>query len=386
MTGCMNLRPVYLDYQATTPVDSRVRDTMFSFFDDRFGNPHSVDHAYGWDASDAVRTARAQVAQLIGADDDEIVFTSGATESCNLALRGVAKASERSRNKVITLATEHPAVLKTVHDLGCAGFETIVLPVSPDGLLDLANLERVLDDRTLLVSIMAANNEIGVLQPLADIADLCHAKGALLHTDATQAAGRIGIDVDAWNVDLLSLSAHKVYGPKGVGALFVRSGVRLDPIMTGGGQERGLRPGTAPAPLAAGFGEACRIALEQWEQDASRMLELTLRLKAGLKDSCSNVLFFGHCEYRLPGNLSVGFPGIPAREILTMVSDRIAVSTGSACSSETSEPSRVLLALGLDPDTAATGIRVSLGRFTSELEIEIALAAFSDIALITNGK
>ena len=378
----MNPRPAYLDNQATTPIDPRVRDTMIPFFDDRFGNPHSSDHVYGWEASDTVRVARAQVAEFIGADDDEIVFTSGATESCNLALRGVAKASEGSRNKIITLATEHPAVLETVQELGRVGFEVIVLPVAPDGLLDLTDLERALDNRTLLVSIMAANNEIGVLQPLTDIADLCHAKGALLHTDATQAAGRISIDVDAWDVDLLSLSAHKVYGPRGVGSLFVRSGVQIEPIMTGGGQERGLRPGTVPAVLAVGFGEACRIAAEQWEEDACRMSELTLRLTEGLQNAYSNVCFFGHLQQRLPGSLSVGFPGVPAGEVLNMVSDRIAVSTGSACSSGTAEASRVLLALGLAPDVAATGIRISLGRFTDKQEIEAALGAFSDIASI----
>ena len=282
---------------------------MLPFFDVRFGNPHSSDHAYGWEAADAVRIARAQVAQLVGADDNEIAFTSGATESCNLALRGVAKASTGSRKKIITLATEHPAVLETVRDLGRAGFEAIILPVCPDGLLDLTELERVLDDRTLLVSIMAANNEIGVLQPLARIADMCHSVDALFHSDATQAPGRINVDVDAWNVDLLSLSAHKVYGPKGIGALFARSGMRLSPICTGGKQERGLRPGTVPAWLAAGFGEACQITSKQWEKDADRMSKLTLRLREGLQKAFPNVQFFGHLQKRLPGSLSIGFPG-----------------------------------------------------------------------------
>ena len=382
----MKTRPAYLDNQATTPVDPRVREAMFPFFDGRFGNPHSGDHLYGWEASDAVQVARAQVAQLIGADDDEIVFTSGATESCNLALRGIAKVSEGRRNKIITLATEHPAVLETVQELGRARFEIIVLPVASDGLLDLADIEQVLDDRTLLVSIMAANNEIGVLQPMNDIADLCHATGALLHTDATQASGRIEVDVHAWGVDLLSLSAHKVYGPKGVGALFVRSGVQIEPIVTGGGQERGLRPGTVPASLAVGFGEACRIASEQWEEDAHRMSELTTYLKAGLLDACTNVRFFGHLQERLPGSLSVGFPRVSADEVLHTVSDRIAVSTGSACASGTAAVSRVLLALGLDPEIAATGVRISLGRFTNKQEVETALTAFSEIASIANGK
>ena len=386
MTGCMKPRPAYLDNQATTPTDPRVRDAMLPFFNDYFGNPHSSDHIYGWEVSDAVKIARSHVAQLIGADDDEIIFTSGATESCNLALRGIAKASGENRNKIITLATEHPAVLETVQELGRTGFEAIVLPVGSDGLLDLADLQRVLDTRTLLVSVMAANNEIGVLQPLVEIAGLCHAVGAIFHTDATQAAGRIGIDVDAWDVDLLSLSAHKVYGPNGVGSLFARTGLRIDSIITGGGQERGLRPGTIPAPLVVGFGEACRIALEQREEDACKMSALTLRLQEGLQDSCANVRFFGHLQQRLPGSLSVGFPGISSSEVLATVSDRIAVSTGSACSSGTAAASRVLLALNLEPDIAATAVRISLGRFTDEQDIETALKAFSEVASISNGK
>ncbi len=386
MTGCMNQRPAYLDNQATTPIDPRVRDAMLPFFGDRFGNPHSSDHVYGWEVSDAVSIARAQVAQFIGADDDEIIFTSGATESCNLALRGIAKASDGSRNKIITLATEHPAVLETVQELGRTGFEAVILPVGSDGLLDLTDLQRVLDTRTLFVSIMAANNEIGVLQPLADIAGLCRSMGALFHTDATQAAGRIGIDVNAWNVDLLSLSAHKVYGPKGVGSLFARAGVRLEPIVTGGGQERGLRPGTVPASLAVGFGEACRIALEQWREDACRMAALTMRFRKGLQDAGSRVRFFGHLQQRLPGSLCVGFPDIPASQVIASVSDRVAVSTGSACTSGKTEASKVLLALNLEPDIAATGVRVSLGRFTSEREIDTALAAFSDVASIAYGR
>ena len=358
---------------------------MLPYFQNQFGNPHSNDHIYGWEASEAVANARAQVAELINADDDEIVFTSGATESCNLALRGVARASNGNRNKVITLASEHPAVLETVRDLARSGSEIVILPIASDGLLDLSELERALDDRTLLVSIMAANNEIGVLQPISDIAQRCRSAGALFHTDATQAAGRIGIDVDTWGVDLLSLSAHKVYGPKGVGSLFVRSGVRLEPIMAGGGQERGLRPGTVPASQVAGFGEACRIAKEQWMEDARRMSELTLMLRSGLYKSCSSVRFFGHPEKRLPGSLCLGFPGIPANDVLAIVSDRIAVSTGSACASGMAEPSKVLTALGLGPEAASTGIRVSLGRFTIERDVETALSAFSQVAPHTNG-
>ena len=374
----MQLRQAYLDYQATTPVDPRVRDIMLPYLGDQFGNPHSINHSYGWEAANAVRTARGHVADLIGADDDEILFTSGATESCNLALRGATKARGGIRDKVITAATEHPAVLETVRDLGRSGYRATVLPVQKDGLLDLASLERAIDERTSLVSIMAANNEIGVLQPLREIASLCRAHGALFHTDATQAAGRIAIDVDTWGVDLLSLSAHKVYGPKGIGVLFVR----IEPVVTGGGQEQGLRPGTVPAPLAVGLGEASRVALEQLDEDASRVAQLADRLRHGILNACPSVRFFGHLQKRLPGSLSVGFPGVSADEVIDAVSGRIAISTGSACSSGTAEPSKVLLALGLSPAIAASGVRVSLGRFTCGTEIDTAISAFADVAAI----
>ena len=380
----MNPRPIYLDYQATTPIDPKVWEAMVPFLKDEFGNPHSTNHAYGWEASDAVKAARAQAADLINADDDEIVFTSGATESCNLALRGVARASDGNRNRIITVITEHPAVLETVKDLGQSGYESVILPVGSDGLLDPAALERELDERTLLVSVMAVNNEIGVLQPLARISGLCQAAGALFHTDATQAAGRMGIDVDAWAVDLLSLSSHKVYGPKGVGTLFVRSGVGIKPITTGGGQERGLRPGTVPTPLVVGFGEACHLARRQGDLDRQRMHEHTKHLEDGLRKTWPDLCVFGHREQRVAGNLNVGFSGFAADNIIHIVASKIAVSTGSACASATAEPSRVLLALGLDPEIAATGIRISLGRFTTGQHVEAAIEAFSEIASTAN--
>lgn len=380
----MGPKPVYLDYQATTPVDPRVREAMLPFLNDQFGNPHSSGHSYGWKASDAVKNSRAQVAELINADDNEIVFTSGATESCNLALRGAAKASDKKRNKIITVATEHPAVLETVEDLGQSGYETMVLPVGSDGLLDLANLEKELDEQTLLVSVMAVNNEIGVVQPLAEIVERCQAVGTLFHTDATQAAGRVDIDVDAWKVDLLSLSAHKVYGPKGIGALFVRSGVHIEPITTGGVQEFGLRPGTVPPALAVGFGEACELAWTEGSRDTRHIATLTKCLHAYLRQSCPSLHFFGHPEKRIAGNLNVGFPGINADDVVHKVADQIAISTGSACASATTEPSKVLLALGLKPDIAATGVRISLGRFTTSQDIETAAEAFSEIATIAN--
>lgn len=379
----MHPRQAYLDYQATTPLDSRVLESMRPYLENHFGNPHSINHAYGRRAAEAVRAARGQVAEFIGADDEEIIFTSGATESCNLALRGAVKASAAGRNKVVTVGTEHPAVLETVWDLARTGYDAVVLPVDTDGLLDLSDLKSSVDDRTALVSVMAANNEIGVLHPLPEIAEMCHARGALIHTDATQAAGRIGIDVDLWGIDLLSLSAHKVYGPKGIGSLYVRSGVPIEPIATGGGQEHGLRPGTLPAPLAVGFGTACRLASEQWEEDALRMSSLAMRLVKSVHQECPDVRLFGHLEKRLPGSLSMGFPGLLADQVIDMVSDRIAISTGSACSSGTAEPSRVLLALGLDPEIAATGVRISLGRFTKDEDVDIAIGALSGVAAIS---
>ena len=382
MTG----KPVYLDYQATTPIDVAVRDAMMPFLGECFGNPHSSNHSFGREASRAVSDARASVAALINADDDEIVFTSGATESCNLALRGLAGGAENGRrDRFVTLATEHPAVLETTVDLGRSGFDAVVLPVGSDGILDLACLGSALDERTLIVSVMAANNEIGVLQPINDIAARCKEAGAFLHTDATQAAGRLPIDVDEWQVDLLSLSSHKMYGPKGVGALFVRSGVRIKPIITGGAQEGGLRGGTLSPALVAGFGAACELAAERLEEDRTRIEGLTKRLYRELKRANPAVRLFGHAERRVAGNLNVGFPGLTAEEIIRNTSDRIAVSTGSACASATSEPSRVLLALGLDPQTAATGFRISLGRFSTNDDVDIAVATLSRFASLASG-
>ena len=376
MTGA----PIYLDYQATTPIDPRAREAMMPFLGDLFGNPHSSDHSFGWEAARAIKHARASVAALVNADDDEIVFTSGATESCNLALRGVVNQSHnRRRNRIVTLVTEHPAVLETVLDLGRSGFDAIVLPVDADGLLNLGHLDKVLDEQTLIVSAMAANNEIGVLQPIAEIAARCRDAGALFHTDATQAAGRIPIDVDDWDVDFLSFSSHKVYGPKGVGALFARSGVKLKPIITGGSQEQGLRGGTLSPALIAGFGVACEVAMERQEKDQAHVEALTRRLHAALLDAHPAMRLFGHAVKRLPGSLNVGFPGLPAEEVIRNIADHVAVSSGSACASATSEPSRVLLALGLDPEVATTGVRISLGRFTTARDVDRAVAVISKL-------
>lgn len=369
--------PVYLDNQATTPVDPRVTDVVMPFFNGQFGNPHSTDHAYGWQAAAAVRRARSQVADFLGADDDEIIFTSGATESCNLALRGLVAASGKRRCRLVTVATEHSAVLSTVEQLGREGHEIDVLPVCRDGLLDLAVLERSLRTETLVVSVMAANNEIGVIQPMSEIVRSCRQAGAFLHSDATQAPARMGVDVGEWDVDLLSISSHKLYGPKGVGALFVREGVPFTGIVTGGLQERGIRPGTVPVMLVAGFGEACELAGADGETDQRRMASFTTRLRLGLESMCDGVVFFGSLLHRIPGSLCVGFPGVPARELISAVQDRVAVSTGAACSSHSAAPSRVLLALDYPPEVAMTGVRISLGRFTTEGDIETALSVFS---------
>ncbi len=374
--------PVYLDYQATTPLDPRVADAMAPYWSMKFGNPHSDGHRFGWDARAAVTAARAEVAVSIGADDEEIIFTSGATESCNLAIRGVAQAAsggDNQRKRIITVATEHPAVLQTVQCLGVHGFEAVILPVDGQGLLDLAALDTVLDARTLLVSVMAVNNEIGAVQPLAEISERCRRAGAFLHTDATQAVGRMQVDVEQLGVDLLSMSGHKVYGPKGIGALFVRArhDLRVEPLTTGGAQERGLRPGTVPAPLAVGLGAACRIAAQEWRSDTSRIGALSERLLTCLRAACPALRLFGPRRERGAGSLNVGFPGLSSEEVIACVADRIAISTGSACSSATAEPSKVLLALGLDPDVAATGVRISLGRFTTDDDVREACRVLS---------
>ena len=367
--------PIYLDYQATTPVDPRVLDAMQPYWMRVFGNPHSEGHPYGWKARQAVEHARAQIADFIGADDDEIVFNSGATESCNIALRGAAAASlPECRRQIITLATEHSAVLETVRWLGRCGHDVEVLPVESDGLLDLRNLEAALSPATLLVSVMLVNNEIGVVQPLAEISDLCRAVGAFVHTDATQAAGRIKIDVGKLGVDLLSLSAHKVYGPNGIGVLYVRNrpDLKLVPTATGGHQERGIRPGTVPVPLAVGMGSACAYADDQVENDAKRISHLGRRLLQNLRTEFPRLMLFGHPERRVPGNLNLGLPGVLGETLVESVSGQVAISTGAACASGSPEPSHVLIALGLDPEIAATGVRISLGRFTTEEEIDAA--------------
>ncbi len=371
-------RPIYLDNQATTPCDPRVVAAMLPYFSEAFGNPHSVEHALGREAEAAVARARAEVAALIGATPREIVFTSGATESNNLAIKGAARFAARMENprrRLITLATEHKCVLQATADLAEEGFEPVFLPVRPDGRLDPEALRMALATPTLLVSVMAANNETGVLQDITALAALAHQAGALFHTDAAQAVGKIPIDVTAQGIDLLSISGHKLYGPKGVGALYVRHRprVRLAPLISGGGQERGLRSGTLPAPLIVGFGEACRLAGAEMAAEAERLAGLRERLLARLSDAIPGISVNGSREHRLAGNLNLAFPAARAETLLADLPD-LCLSTGSACSSAAVEPSYVLGAMGVPAEVAARSLRIGIGRFTSAAEIDLAAA------------
>ncbi len=373
-------RAVYLDNQSTTSCDPRVVAAMLPFFTERFGNPHSAEHAMGQDAADAIEAARAHVAALIGADPREIVFTSGATEANNLAIKGAARHAAQlgdPRRRVVTLATEHKCVLESVADLAAEGFEPVVLPVAADGLLDLAELQAALATPTLLVSVMAANNETGVVQDVAGIAALVHAAGALFHCDAAQAVGKIEFDVGC-GIDLASLSGHKLYGPKGVGALYVRRRprVRLAPLFSGGGQERGLRSGTLPTPLVVGFGEACRIAAAEMATEAERLSPLRARLLDGLDAAIPGLRVNGAWTPRLPGNLNLTFPHANALDLMRACPD-LCVSTGSACSSAEIVPSTVLTAMGIAPAAAARTLRIGLGRFTSAADVDFAIRALS---------
>jgi cysteine desulfurase len=358
-----------------------VLEAMLPWFTERFGNPHSAEHLMGREAEEAVEAARAHVAALIGAEPREIILTSGATESNNLAIKGAARfaASQGSpRRRIVTVATEHKCVLATVADLASEGFEPVVLPVGPDGLLDPDMLAEAVDDRTLLVSVMAVNNEIGVIQDLAALAKMAKARGALFHTDAAQGAGKIPLDVGALGVDLLSISGHKLYGPKGVGALYVRRRprVRLAPLFSGGGQERGLRSGTLPAPLVIGLGEACRIAAAEMAEESLRLARLRDRLWDGLARAVPGIALNGSAAARIPGNLNLTFPAASAAALIEACPE-LCVSTGSACSSAEVEPSYVLTALGLSAEAASRTLRIGLGRFTSEAEVDYAVAALA---------
>lgn len=374
---------VYLDYQSTTPTDRRVVDAMLPYFHERFGNPHSHQHPFGWRAEEAVERARGQIARLIGARPREIVFTSGATEANNLAIKGAVRAAidaEPGRRHVVTVATEHKCVLETCRHLEREGAEVSYLAVQPNGLIDLDQLASVLTPATALVSIMAVNNEIGVIQPLDEIGRLCRERGVLFHTDAAQALGKIPLDVESMAIDLLSASSHKTYGPMGTGALYVsrRPGRRLAPLFDGGGQERGIRSGTLPLPLCVGFGEACAIAAREMDSENERLRKLRDRFLAVLHRQLTDVQLNGDEERRIPGNLNLAFGGIEAQDLFMDLGD-VAISSGSACSSATVEPSHVLSALGLDDARARGSVRIGFGRFSSEEEVDYAAARIAAV-------
>ena len=366
--------PVYLDYQASTPIDGRVLDVMLPYLSEKFGNPHSRSHAFGWEAEEAVEVAREQIAEIIGADPKEVIFTSGATESNNLAIKGVAHFYKARKDHVITCVTEHKCVLESCRTLEREGFTLTYLPVRRNGLIDLGELSRAFTERTALVSIMAVNNEIGVIQPIAEIGALCREHGAFFHTDAAQAIGRIDVDVNEMGIDLMSLTAHKVYGPKGIGALYVRRRprVRLTPLFDGGGQERGFRSGTLPAPLCVGFGEACRLARLEMADEAKRIGALRDRLYDGITTRLAGVALNGDAMTRIPGNLNLSFGHVDAEALMASLK-AVAVSSGSACTSASLEPSFVLKALGVEDRLAHASIRFSLGRFTTEAEIDFVI-------------
>lgn len=367
--------PVYLDYHATTPVDPQVLETMLPYFTQVFGNAASRNHEYGWTAEAAVEKARGQIAALIGATDKEIIFTSGATESNNLAITGVAEMYKDKGKHIITSAIEHKAVLDTCLALEQKGYEISYVPVDSTGRVDLEALRNLIRPDTILVSIMFANNEIGSINPVAEIGKLCKEKGVLFHTDAVQAAGKAEIDVQAQGIDLLSLTAHKIYGPKGVGALYVRRKgprVRLSPIVHGGGHERGMRSGTLNVPGIVGFGKAAELAKKYLPEETARVKRLRDRLWAGIQEQLDEVYLNGHPEHRLPNNLNVSFAFVEG-ESLMMGMKELAVSSGSACTSASLEPSYVLKSIGVGEDLAHTSIRFGLGRFTTEEEIDFAL-------------
>jgi cysteine desulfurase len=364
--------PIYMDNHATSPLDPRVLEAMMPFFTTKFGNAASRNHAFGWEAEQAVETAREQIAKLIGATAKEIIFTSGATESNNLAIKGIAEMYRERGNHIITQVTEHKAVLDTCKRLEKYGYRVTYLPVKADGLIDIEDLKRAIDEKTILVTIMAANNEIGVLQPIREIGRICHEKGILFHTDAVQAVGKVPVNVLADNIDVLSLSGHKIYGPKGVGALYVRRRnprVQIAAQIDGGGHERGMRSGTLNVPGIAGLGKACEIALQEMETEAAYLRGLRDRLQEKLESSLDYIHVNGSMEHRLPGNLNVSFVYVEGESLLMGIND-VAVSSGSACTSATLEPSYVLKALGLGDDVAHSSIRFGLGRFNTEAEVE----------------
>jgi len=369
----LTARPLYMDVQATTPLDPRVLDAMLPFLVEQYGNPHSRTHVYGWETEEAVERARAQVAALVGADPKEIIFTSGATESNNMAIKGVAHFYGEKKKHVITCQTDHKCVLDSCRSLEQEGFEVTYLPVQQSGLIDMKVLEEAIRPDTALVSIMAVNNEIGVIQPIEEIGKLCRSKKVFFHTDAAQGVGKINIDVNAMNIDLMSISGHKLYGPKGVGAIYVRRRprVRMVAEMSGGGQERGLRSGTVPTPLVVGLGAACEVAASEIDNDRAHVEKLATRMKEGIMSKLEHVTVNGDApeKYRYPGNMNLSFNYVEGESLLMGLKD-VAVSSGSACTSASLEPSYVLRAIGVDEEAAHTSIRFGIGRFTTEEEVD----------------
>jgi len=367
-----NDQPIYLDYQATTPMDPRVLEAMMPYFTYKFGNAHSRSHSYGWEAEEGVEKARAQIAKLIGADEKEVIYTSGATESNNLAIKGVADFYKDKGNHIITCVTEHKAILDSCKHLEKEGCRVTFLPVSDKGFVSLDDIRNAITEKTILISIMTANNEVGVVQNIKEIGKIARERGVLFHTDAVQAVGKIPFNVNEMNVDMASLSAHKMYGPKGVGALYVRRRnprVLLTPIIDGGGHERGMRSGTLNVPGIAGFGKAAQIAREDLDKEIAEMFRMRERLRATLERELDEVYINGDLEKRLPGNLNMSFAYVEGESLLMGIHD-IAVSSGSACTSASLEPSYVLKALGVGEDLAHTSIRFGIGRFNTDEEVD----------------
>jgi cysteine desulfurase len=373
--------PIYLDNHATTRVDPRVVDAMLPYFTEHFGNAASRNHEFGWEAEQAVDKARKQIADLIGATPKEIIFTSGATESNNLAIKGVAEMYAEKGNHIITVVTEHKAVLDTCKKLEKHGFRVTYLPVMGDGLIDLDMLKEAFTDKTILVSVMYANNELGVIQPIREIGKLCRERGVLFHTDGVQASGKVPINVNADNIDMMSISAHKMYGPKGVGALYVRRRnprVQITAQIDGGGHERGMRSGTLNVPGIVGLGEACELCNREMETETVRLRCLRDKLRAKLEAGLDEVYINGSMEHRLPHSLNMSFAYVEGESLLMGIND-IAVSSGSACTSATLEPSYVLKALGVGDDIAHSSIRFGIGRFNTEEEIDYVAARLIDV-------
>lgn len=370
MTEAIKNRPIYLDNQATTPTDPRVVEAMLPYFSERFGNPHSNTHFYGWEAAEAVEIARSQIAELINATPEEIIITSGATESNNLAIKGTARYFKDQKNHIITCTTEHMCVLDSLFQLEQEGFRVTYLPVGRDGLIDLDELRAAITPETILVTIMTVQNEIGVIQSMSEIGAICRENKVFLHTDAAQAVGKIPMDVQSMGINLMSLTGHKFYGPMGIGALYVsaKPPVRLAPLFSGGGQEMGIRPGTLPAPLCVGLGATAAIAQAEMEAEAARLMGLRDRLWDTLSSGLAGIHVNGGLEARIPGNLNVAFEAVDGESLMAAVPE-IAVSSGSACSSEDSDSSHVLSALGLSREQAHSSLRFGLGRMTTEADV-----------------